>query len=92
MDQSVSAKSARGAHELRLSCREKGNLSGIEKVISSCETSLQLVSSCGGLTITGEKLKIVQFNAQTGALDFEGTVHAVKYSAPKQPLLKRLFK
>ena len=92
MEQTTSAKPAVGTHDLRLSCREKGTLSGIEKVISSCETSLQLISTCGGITIQGEKLKIVQFNAQTGALDFEGNVHSIKYSAPKQSLIKRIFK
>lgn len=85
------AKTGGGGHELCLSCREKGSLTGVEKVISSCETQLQLVSACGGLTIGGEKLKILQFNAQTGLLDFEGTVHTVKYTAPRKPLLKRIF-
>ena len=82
----------RGAHELRLFCRDKGSFTGIEKVISSCDTALQLISSCGNLTVSGEKLKIVQYNADDGSLEFEGTVNGIKYSGGKQPLLKRLFK
>lgn len=79
-------------HELKLSERNKGYLTGIEKVISSCDTSLCLVSSCGNLNITGEKLKIIKFNADDGTLDFEGTVNSLKYSGAKQSLIKRIFK
>ncbi len=80
------------SHELRLTCREKGSLTGIEKVISSCDTSLNLVSVCGNLVVSGEKLRIVQFNAALGTLEFEGTVSGLRYSGAKQPLLKRIFK
>ena len=77
-------------HELKLSERNKGYLTGIEKVISSCDTSLCLVSSCGNLNITGENLKIIKFNADDGTL--EGTVNSLKYSGAKQSLIKRIFK
>lgn len=80
------------SHELHIFCREKGNLTGIQKVISSCDTSLVLVSDCGNLTVAGEKLKIVKFDADAGTLSFEGTVNSIKYSGAKQPLLKRIFK
>lgn len=79
-------------HELHIVCREKGTLSGIEKVISSNADSLNLVSSCGALVVSGEKLRILRFNASDGTLEFEGEVTGIKYAAKKQPLLKRLFK
>ncbi len=82
----------RGGHEFKLICREKGSLTGIEKVVSSCDTSLNLISTCGNLLISGEKLKIIKFNASDGTLDFEGSVQSVKYSGAKQPLFKRIFK
>ncbi|MDE7395088.1 MAG: hypothetical protein K2M95_03070 [Clostridiales bacterium] len=79
-------------HELHIVCRSKGTLTGIEKVISSNAETLNLVSSCGPLVVSGEKLKILRFNASDGTLEFEGEVNAIKYAAKKQPLLKRLFK
>lgn len=91
MDNADKIKS-HAAHEICLTGREKGRMSGIEKVLSSCETSLNLVSSCGNLTINGEKLRITQFNASNGMLEFEGAVSAVKYGGAKQPFLKRIFK
>ena len=87
-----SGKIATGAHEICLTRREKGSLTGIEKVISSCETSLNLISVCGNLFIGGEKLKIISFNAQNGTLEFEGNVTSIKYSGARQPLIKRIFK
>lgn len=77
---------------MHISCRQNGNMTGIEKVISSCETALCLVSACGNMTINGEKLKIVKYNADDGTLTFEGTVNSIKYSGAKQPLIKRIFK
>lgn len=92
MDNSQVNNNNRGGHELRIICREKGSFTGIEKVISSCDTSLSLISSCGNLTVSGEKLKIVKYNAADGTLDFEGNVSQIKYSGAKQSLIKRIFK
>lgn len=79
-------------HEMQLSGRSKGTLTGIEKVVSSNAETLNLVSSCGALVIGGTNLKILRFNAADGTLEFTGEVNTVKYAAKKQPLLKRLFK
>ena len=79
-------------HELHLSGRNNGSLTGIEKVVSSNAETLNLVSSCGALVIGGTNLKILRFNAADGTLEFKGEVNTMKYSAKKQPLLKRLFK
>lgn len=79
-------------HTLHVDCRQKGSLTGIEKVISSNAGTLLLVSSCGQLSIEGSNLKILRFNAADGTLEFEGEVNNIKYAGKKQPLLKRLFK
>ena len=79
-------------HELKILNRDHGFLSGIEKVVSSCETYLVLVSSCGNLRIDGEKLKINKYDVESGTLDFEGKVNSVKYSGEQKSLLKRIFK
>ena len=79
-------------HELHIICRNKGTLTGIEKVISSNAETLNLVSACGALVVSGTGLKILRFNAADGTLEFEGEVTGLKYAAKKQPLLMRLFK
>lgn len=78
-------------HEITVAMREKGSLTGIEKVVASCETSLNLISKCGNLMIRGEKLKIIRFNADDGTLIFEGTVQSMQYGNRKS-FLRRIFK
>lgn len=79
-------------HSFEVKDRSDCSMSGIEKVISSSETSILVVSSKGGMEISGKKLKINMFDIDDGALCFEGEIDCIKYSAPKVPLLKRLFK
>jgi sporulation protein YabP len=78
-------------HTLTIDGRDKGMLTGVEKVISSNETGLVLETGAGGLTITGAGLKINKFDMDSGALVFEGTVNSVRYSTAKIPFLKRIF-
>ena len=80
------------AHTVQLLSRKEGNLTGVEKVISSSETALVLATADGGLTVCGSGLKINHFDAGDGTLRFEGTVNSLKYSAAKVPVLKRIFK
>lgn len=79
-------------HTIAVQNREKCSMTGIEKVVSSSETQILVVSSHGGMEIGGKKLKISKFDIADGTLDFEGEIDVIKYSAPKVPLLKRLFK
>jgi len=78
-------------HTVQFDNREKGNVTGVVKVISSSETNLFLETSHGGLTLTGSDFKITKFNADEGYLAFEGAVNSFKYSAAKVPFFKRIF-
>lgn len=79
-------------HSITIDSRRKGLVSGVDKVVSSCDTTIVLITSDGGLTIIGKELKINKFSIDDGALSFEGTIDTLKYTAAKTPLLKRLFK
>ena len=79
-------------HSLCIENRASLNLSGINEVISSCETELCLVSSFGEMTITGKDFKIIKFNAEESVLIASGAVDSVKYKGAKVPLIKRIFK
>lgn len=85
-------KEIKKPHSFEVTNREKCTMTGIEKVISSSETSISLVSSCGGMDISGKGLKISKFDIESGDLSFEGEIDCIKYSAPKVSLLKRIFK
>lgn len=79
-------------HSIDLSNRKNGAITGVEKVISSCDTCLALATCEGGLTIAGANLKINKFNVDDGTLSFEGEINSLKYNAAKVPVLKRIFK
>ena len=86
------AEKNRKPHTLNIENREKGFLTGVEKVVSSNETTLLLETSAGGLQIAGSGLKINKFDMDSGTLVFEGTVTGIRYAAAKVPLLKRIFR
>ncbi len=85
-------KEVKKPHSFSVDNRTSCNMSGIEKVISSSEERIIVVSSCGEMEIRGKKLKISKFDVDDGTFCFDGEIDGVGYSAPKVPLLKRLFK
>jgi len=78
-------------HSIHFDNREKGNITGVIKVVSSNDKELVLETHAGGLTLTGMGLRITKFNADEGYLSFEGVPNSLRYSAVKQPILKRIF-
>ncbi|MCL2848244.1 MAG: hypothetical protein FWE13_05845 [Firmicutes bacterium] len=78
-------------HSVHFDNREKGHITGVTKVVSSNDKELMLETHAGGLFLAGAGLRITKFNADEGYLSFEGTPNALKYTATKQPLLKRMF-
>ena len=79
-------------HGFEVKDRNKCSMTGIQKVVTSSESHISLVSSCGAMEIEGKNLKINNFNAEDGTIGFEGEITSVRYTAKKVPLLKRLFK
>ena len=80
-------------HVITIENREKGQLSGVAKVLSANETALLLETGAGKLALAGAGIKITKYDVETGVLTFEGTVTSVKYSGAgvKPPLLRRMF-
>ena len=67
-------------------------LTGIEKVVNSSDTCINVISSEGGIVFSGKELKIEHFSIENGELTFSGRVSAIKYTAAKTPMLKKIFK
>lgn len=85
-------KKVRRPHAVRLEGRTGGFVSGVEKLVSATADALSLVTSEGGLTITGADLKLEKYSVEDGNLTFSGRVNALKYAGAKVPLVKRIFK
>ena len=88
----METKPASKPHTATIENRSRVTLNGIEKVINSSDEAINLLTSGGGLNISGKNLKIQKFNIDDGTLVLEGTVDSLRYSVMKAPLLKRLFK
>lgn len=83
---------AQQPHSFEVKERSECAMTGIQKVVSSSATAISVTSVKGGMEISGKNLKIVKFDVEQGVLSFEGEIDGIKYSAPKVPLFKRLFK
>lgn len=91
MEQKTDNKPKR-PHSMTVEGRTKASLTGVEKVVNSADTFINLITSEGGLNISGREFKIERFNIDDGTLVLAGVIDAVKYTAAKAPLLKRIFK
>lgn len=79
-------------HSVCISERKNGTVEGVTKVVSAYPDAVNLITSKGGLTLSGKDLKILKFDVGDGKLSFEGELNGIKYDAPKKPFLKRIFK
>lgn len=89
------AKSETSAkHTLLLEDRSRMTLAGVKEVTAFSDTSVTLVTTAGGLAISGKGLNISRLNTDTGELYIFGTVNMIKYTAPKRKggMLEGLFK
>ena len=68
------------SHSINIDRRQRVSLQGVEKVISSNENLISLLTSEGGLILNGADFKIVKFDAESGYLSIEGWVNSFKYS------------
>ncbi len=80
------------SHRFDMSDRKKASLTGVNTVDGASGSELTLSTVLGKLEIKGNELKIVKFDETDGNLTFVGNIDSIKYAAPKQSLLKRLFK
>ncbi len=88
----INEKKIKRPHSVRIENRSGGTVSGVEKLVSATADEIALITSEGGLTVTGADIKLERYSVEDGNLTFSGKVNAVKYSGAKVPLIKRIFK
>ena len=81
-------------HKLEIICRKKVNITGVNEVISSQDSSVSIKTNCGAMQICGSALRIGRLDLEKGILEIEGSVTSVKYvgSAEKKSFFARIFK
>ena len=68
------------SQDIRLSSREKLDVSGVVDVIRFDDICVVLQTSCGELTIDGKNIKISVLDTDRGIVALEGVIDAMYYS------------
>ena len=82
-------------HTISIERCEKAVLNGVEKVVSSNENIVSLLTTEGALVLNGSGFRIVKFDGESGHLILEGRVKNLKYSSEsvdKGGVFKKIFK
>ncbi|MCL2255458.1 MAG: hypothetical protein FWC11_01195 [Firmicutes bacterium] len=79
-------------HSVNIDRRQRATLQGVEKVISSNENLISLLTTEGGLVLNGSEFKIIKFDAESGFLSIEGKTNSFKYTAVSGEKTGSVFK
>ena len=77
---------------LQLENRKKLIMNGVVSVDSFSPTQLRLSLESNSLLISGENLKVINFNKAQGNLVVDGLVNEIKFLNKKTTSIKRFFK
>lgn len=82
---------------LALENRKKLSLSGVKEIVSFQDERISLNTILGNLVIKGSNLKMSKLDVQSGEVIISGMILSMIYSgkkikAPKESLMKKLFK
>ncbi len=79
--------------ELKLVNRNKLSLTNVEKVIGSNDTKIMVVVSGDTFCITGNNLRVLKLDTDSGLFESEGEVSEIKImTGNKGGLFKKIFK
>lgn len=78
--------------KLVLDDRKNLTINLVDSVDGFSEQNIFLTVNANKLKISGEKLKITNFNKVNKNFSCEGQINEIKYGGKKTPILKKLFK
>jgi sporulation protein YabP len=79
-EKKVQKKTGELPHNIVLENRQKLNVSGIYDVDNFDESSIEVYTSAGFLTIHGNDLHISKLNIENGEVSVEGEIWSMEYS------------
>ncbi len=77
---------------ITLTNRENLNILGVTKVYGVSQAEVLVEVEGEKLAITGENMEVQALDVENKVLTITGKVNGMKFSAPKVPLYKRIFK
>lgn len=71
-------------HSITVKNRAETVMSGVCEVVGFSDSAIMLKTTCGDLSIRGDKLNIGQLNTDTGELCVSGKITLMRYSKDKK--------
>ena len=71
-------------HKVTLSDRKKLMVTGVDEVVSFDDTTVQMETSLGSLTVYGQQLRLKNLSPEAGQLELIGEVEAMVYEQPRR--------
>lgn len=71
-------------HKVTLSDRKKLTVTGVDEVVSFDDTTVQMETSLGSLTVYGQQLRLKNLSPEAGQLELIGEVEAMVYEQPQR--------
>ena len=87
----VEAKKEHISQDIRLSMREKLEVSGVVDVIRFDDICVVLETRCGELTVDGKNIKISVLDTDKGLVSLEGLIDAMYYSSDNKKEKRDFF-
>ena len=79
------------SQDIKLSMREKLDVSGVIDVVRFDDLCVVLLTTCGELTIDGKNLKIYVLDTDKGIVSLEGSVDSLYYSDDSRKEKRGIF-
>ncbi len=83
-------------HEFAVKARRQMSVDGVKDIIGFDETTVQITTTCGDMTVEGSGLHIGVLDVERGVISLEGNIDSVYYSDPnggeKRSFWSRLVK
>ncbi len=82
------------AHSIKLDNRSSMTVTGVNDVINFSDSSVELMTTRGAMTVRGKNLNMSKLNTDTGELSVNGEINMLQYSNKKKKgsVLEGLFK
>ncbi len=76
------AKNIPNKHELNVKARRQMSVDGVKDIIGFDETTVQITTTCGDMTIEGNGLHIGVLDVERGVITLEGNIDGIYYADP----------
>ena len=67
-------------HDIVLKSRKNMSIDGVENVVSFDDSQIELVTTCGDITIEGSDLHISVLELESGVVELDGNVEGIFYT------------